>query len=67
MRKRGIITGIRKPLYFNAANFERIKQLYPEPNLSEIVNKSMAYILSQPDQWIRDFLARQNTSYFPKI
>lgn len=62
MKKSGVITGIRKPIYFDTANFERIKQIFPDPNLSEIVNKSMTYILSQPDHWIKDFIARQNKS-----
>lgn len=62
MKKHGVITGLRKPIYFDAANFERIKQLFPDPNLSEIVNKSMAYILSQPDQWVKEFISRQTKS-----
>lgn len=60
-------TGTKKPIYFDNANYARIVQLFPDPNLSEIVNKSIAYILSQPDEWIRDFVARQHKSCSPMI
>lgn len=66
MKKRGVITGVRKPLYFNSDNLARIQALFPDKPLSEIVNKSMSYILSQSDHWIREFIARQDISWLPK-